>query len=134
MTELSEDLRLTGLIERLRSLGKAHDDMSVGKEAADEIIRLIQIILRLMDTLEAYTATKQDKGETEMIAPPMTDARKAARYDDLVDTIEELHDEVMILTAAIRQTLAENGHLADGENCTLYALKTALRRIEGGGI
>lgn len=31
------------------------------------------------------------------------------------------------LRAAIIQTLDENGHLADGEVCTLLALKIALR-------
>jgi len=30
------------------------------------------------------------------------------------------------LAAAIQQTLDENGHLADGENCTLIVLKRAL--------
>ena len=59
----------------------------------------------------------------------MTDSVKLARYDDLAEAIEEIHDENMILLAAIRQTLDENEHLADGENCTLIVLKQALRKI-----
>ena len=57
----------------------------------------------------------------------MTDETKLKRYDDLVDTVEELHDEGMLLRQAIKQTLDENGHLADGENCTLIVLKRALK-------
>lgn len=59
------------------------------------------------------------------------DAAKLARYDDLANTVEELHDENMILRDAIKQTLEENGHLADGENCTLIVLKRALRKVCG---
>lgn len=59
----------------------------------------------------------------------ISDAAKLARYDDLAEAIEELHDENMVLLQAIRQTLDENGHLADGENCTLIVLKRALRKI-----
>ena len=34
--------------------------------------------------------------------------------------------EISRLRAAIIKTLEENGHLADGENCTLIALKRAI--------
>ncbi len=57
------------------------------------------------------------------------DAAKLARYDDLANTVEELHDECMVLRQAIRQTLDDNGHLADGEVCTLLPLKLALRQV-----
>lgn len=57
------------------------------------------------------------------------DAAKLARYDDLANTVEELHDECMVLRQAIRQTLDANGHLADGEVCTLLPLKLALRKV-----
>ena len=61
------------------------------------------------------------------------DAAKLARYDDLANKVEELHDENMILRHAIKQTLEENAHLADGENCTLIVLKRALRKVRGHG-
>lgn len=38
----------------------------------------------------------------------------------------EEHKRVLELEAAIRNTLDENRHLADGEDCTLYNLKKAL--------
>ncbi len=57
------------------------------------------------------------------------DTEKLARYDDLADMVEELHDENMRLRDAIRQTLDENSHLADGDCCTLIVLKQALRKI-----
>jgi hypothetical protein len=43
------------------------------------------------------------------------------------DLIYEAAAEICRLRDAIRQTLDENGHLADGEVCTLMALKVALR-------
>jgi hypothetical protein len=38
----------------------------------------------------------------------------------------EAADEIEIMRAAIIETLEENRHLADGENCTLIRLKRAL--------
>jgi hypothetical protein len=43
-----------------------------------------------------------------------------------VHAVNALCDEVERLRAAIIQTLNENGHLADGDNCTLIALKRAM--------
>ena len=40
--------------------------------------------------------------------------------------IEILRGELTRLRSAIRETLAENAHLADGENCTLRRLVEAL--------
>lgn len=34
------------------------------------------------------------------------------------------------LAAAIRQTLEENGHLADGDVCTLNVIKDAIEKVE----
>lgn len=59
----------------------------------------------------------------------MTNAQKLARYDDLADAIEDIHDSNMVLLKAIRQTLDENSHLADGDNCVLIYLKRALRKV-----
>lgn len=42
---------------------------------------------------------------------------------------EKQRDELL---AAIETTLDENGHLADGDNCTLIALKRALAKIGAG--
>lgn len=36
------------------------------------------------------------------------------------------------LLAACEKTLEENGHLADGENCTLTHLKRVVTKIKGG--
>ena len=44
-----------------------------------------------------------------------------------VEIAEILSAEVERLRAAIAKTLDANGHLADGEVCTLFALKLALR-------
>ena len=42
-------------------------------------------------------------------------------------------DEVSRLRAAIQQTLDENGHLADGEVCTLIVLKRAIGMVPNVG-
>ena len=43
--------------------------------------------------------------------------------------VERQRDELL---AACLKTLSENGHLADGDNCTLIDIKLAIRRVEGG--
>jgi len=44
------------------------------------------------------------------------------------DAREKAEAEIERLKTAIRETLADNGHLADGDNCTLIKLKQALER------
>lgn len=48
------------------------------------------------------------------------EAQRHSMYKRAADVIE-------ILRTAINKTLDDNAHLADGENCTLLALKIALR-------
>lgn len=48
------------------------------------------------------------------------------RFIPVGDIMYEAADEIERLRNAIRETLAENAHLADGENCTLRKLKMAL--------
>jgi hypothetical protein len=43
--------------------------------------------------------------------------------------VHHLQRDREVLRTAICQTLDANGHLADGEVCTLLALKTALRKV-----
>jgi hypothetical protein len=48
----------------------------------------------------------------------------------------EQRAEIARMRAAIEKTLDENGHLADGDNCTLIHLKTAIgyEEAEDGAI
>ena len=46
---------------------------------------------------------------------------------------QTLADEVKILREAILETLEENGHLADGDNCTLIKLKLAMPNADLSG-
>jgi len=48
-------------------------------------------------------------------------------HDDVLSEISRLQAEVERLRSAICQTLDANGHLADGDVCTLLALKVAMR-------
>jgi len=43
------------------------------------------------------------------------------------DAMRDLRDQCGALREAIRLTLEENAHLADGDVCTLIRLKTALQ-------
>jgi hypothetical protein len=47
------------------------------------------------------------------------------------DEIESLREKLKDAVGAIEKTLDENGHLADGDNCTLIDLKRALAKIRG---
>lgn len=49
--------------------------------------------------------------------------------ETLKDDVASLRTQRDYLVSAAWRTLDENGHLADGENCTLIALKVALRNI-----
>jgi hypothetical protein len=44
----------------------------------------------------------------------------------IVRELNRLNDHIQWIENAIRKTLDENRHLADGENCTLIELKKAL--------
>ena len=54
----------------------------------------------------------------------------------LKDSAASLRTQRDYLMAAARRTLEENGHLADGDNCTLLVLKRAvetLQKVDAGG-
>lgn len=55
----------------------------------------------------------------------MSNAQLIMHAQDLTKQRDEL-------LAAAERTLDENGHLADGDNCTLIILKTAVARLKGG--
>lgn len=58
---------------------------------------------------------------------PVDVAQRRGRYVEASRRIEADAGTIAALRAAIVATLDENGHLADGETCTLLALKVALR-------
>lgn len=73
-----------------------------------------------LETLRQYNIWRRGTDESvPMIAPAVIGV-----------AIDATIAEVERLRAAITQTLNENGHLADGDNCTLIALKRALPEWE----
>lgn len=52
--------------------------------------------------------------------------------------VERQRDELLKqrdeLLAACLKTLSDNGHLADGDNCTLIDIKLAIRSVKGGAV
>ncbi len=69
-----------------------------------------------LETLRQYNVWRRGTDESvPMIAPAV-----------IGEAIDATIAEVERLRAAIIQTLNENGHLADGDNCTLIALKRAM--------
>ena len=63
---------------------------------------------------------------------------KADQKENMATAVEECkranesERKLAVAREAIQQTIAENGHLADGEVCTLKSLKQALAQIGGG--
>jgi CO dehydrogenase/acetyl-CoA synthase gamma subunit (corrinoid Fe-S protein) len=51
----------------------------------------------------------------------------------LKDNAASLRTQRDYLMAAARRTLEENGHLADGDNCTLLVLKRAVETLQEVG-
>lgn len=116
---------MTDLIERLRSVWPQElpantplqrhaviEMQALKKEAASEIERLRQK-LRYQDDRDGRIGTHSPDCYTYGIR----------HYDCALREIERLR-------AAIARTLDENGHLADGDNCTLIDLKRALPEWE----
>jgi hypothetical protein len=93
-----------------------------------------------LETLRQYNAWRRGDPTLLMIAPEKIgvaiDAtiaeveRLLAQLGGKDDISQSLIDENERLRAAIRQTLDENGHLADGDVCTLIVLKRALPEWE----
>lgn len=52
------------------------------------------------------------------------------RLRELEEDICQITKQRDDLLAAIETTLSENGHLADGENCTLITLKRAVASVK----
>lgn len=49
----------------------------------------------------------------------------------LCDAYEEIEKQRDELLAACEKTISENGHLADGDVCTLIDFKRAIARVKG---
>ncbi len=78
------------------------------------------------------------RGDDTMPQPDPEQIGKA--IDSACDEIERLKDNVALLRtqrdylmSSVRRTLEENGHLADGDNCTLLVLKRAVKTLEEVG-
>lgn len=50
-------------------------------------------------------------------------------FPHLYETARRMNEEADRMLSAIQQTLDENGHLADGDNCTLIALKRVIETL-----
>lgn len=73
----------------------------------------------------AYAATHGTESHERMICADAIE-KLLAIQDTLLDEIARLRTQRDYLLSAARKTLTENGHLADGDDCTLRALKTAV--------
>jgi hypothetical protein len=79
----------------------------------------------------SYAINQHSHGRTVGIDADLCDVcywrkRAAVPPAELPEFKGNLTARIVLLESAIRQTLEENGHLADGENCTLINLKRAL--------
>lgn len=78
-----------------------------------------------MDVKEALDRAESWGSNPEIRPVPAIAREVAAKLAEGLIVARRERDE---LAAAIRQTLDENGHLADGDVCTLKALKDALSK------
>ena len=74
----------------------------------------------------------EDVEEWAEICIKFQNERDEARYklEDTKQSLEVAIEEINALKAVIRETLEENRHLADGNDCTLRKLKTAIEDWE----
>lgn len=117
------------IIGALRGLARdIQTDDGVVNACLDEAARRME---ELQDELETERMRLAACGVVAMAnnaksasnARVMNDKYRSASLDDVIRAV----DAEMRYRDAIEKTLAENGHLADGENCTLIDLKLALR-------
>lgn len=81
---------------------------------------------RIVACVNACTGISNDVLE----AGAIVESDKLYAADKALGAAIRQRDELL---AAIETTLDENGHLADGDNCTLIALKRALAKVGAGG-
>jgi nitric oxide reductase activation protein len=74
----------------------------------------------------------EDVEEWATLCGKFKQERDEARYklENTKQSLEFAIEEINALKAAIRETLEENRHLADGDDCTLRKLKTAVEDWE----
>lgn len=107
------------------------------------------LVGRLRDEAQAHQTVYEDDRRRKALFAEAADAieRMQAdsdigrlwRRDSSLETwfpftaleIDRLRENTARMRAAIRQTLDENAHLADGDVCTLLALKRALPEWQG---
>lgn len=82
-----------------------------------------------MNKADENALTEYWHRETRYVNDKVDEAFKDAQDHAYALGLERAHHEFMILHEAIIHTLEENGHLADGDNCTLMPLKAALRKV-----
>lgn len=84
--------------------------------------------LLVKELADRYNALqKHCDGFAEQAAAFQRDARLGALKELAI--VERQRDELL---AACLKTLSDNGHLADGDNCTLIDIKQAVRSVKGG--
>lgn len=82
-------------------------------------------LLMMLSALESWSfANKNDL--PGYLQETLDENIKRLRLALLNDDRDELLEYIDMLRSAILETLDENGHLADGDNCTLIKLKRAV--------
>ena len=72
------------------------------------------------------TSTQALGALRSIVLNPRRDAEDYAKMDKDVSILENLIYEAHQLEKAVNETIEENLHLADGDNCTLFKLKRAV--------
>ncbi len=83
-----------------------------------------QLVAEVLEALEKMSDKPSSFKNTAIICQGYTYLRE--NYMQMASLIKDLNEREEKLISAIEQTINENGHLADGDNCTLIGLKTVL--------
>jgi hypothetical protein len=107
----AENRRLTAMLDRIARVVSDRFDPKSEECIADGVDSLVDELATL----------KKERDEARV---RLDASRNAGR--EAVDSRDRVIAQLAALQKAVRLTLDENAHLADGENCTLIRLKNAL--------
>ena len=98
-------------------------------------VKKFRVTATSLDDGHRFTYTETfTQSEADAIAESM-DKRMMAKVMPIqrMDETTRLREQLAIALAGINETIEDNLHLADGDNCTLIKLKQALTKIREMG-
>jgi len=111
--ELMRDIH--GMKEDIKSL---RQQLELARKETDSVVYAKDVVYQMLEE-----AGKENEEQARLLG------MSAERETKLLAQLSERERSLGKLAEAIRLTLDENGHLADGDVCTLKRLKDALAKV-----